>query len=69
MPSSQSPLKGLSVREDPHGSRALHMKSKKERYECIANFYFSMEAFVKFEQHSKYNGYILNVTRTDGVAM
>jgi hypothetical protein len=70
MAQSSSPVKGLSVREDQQGSRALHSKTGKERYKCIANFYFTIKAFVKFPKaHSKYNGYIMNVQRTDGVSM
>ena len=64
-----SPLKSLSVREDQHGSRALHTKTGKQRYACISNFYFNIEAFVMYPEHCKFNGYILNVSRTDGVAM
>ena len=63
MAAPSSPVKNLSVREDASGSRALHTKTGKYKYACIANFYFSIEAFVKFSQHSKYNGYILNVCR------
>lgn len=63
------PLKSLSVREDASGSRALHTKTAKNKYLCQANFYFTVEAFVKFPVHNKYNGYILNVCRTDGVTM
>lgn len=65
-----SPIKGLSVREDQQGSRALHAKTGKERYKSIANFYFTIKAFVKFPQEqSRFNGYILTVHRTDGVYM
>ena len=65
------PIKGISVREDQFGSRALHFKAGKQRYRCIANFYFVIDCFVKFESCvcKKYNGYVLNVRRTDGVAM
>ena len=53
-------IKALSIREDQQGSRALHSKTGKERYKCIANFYITMKAFVKFRQvHSRFNGYIL----------
>lgn len=65
-----SPIKGLSVREDQQGSRALHAKTGKERYKSIANFYFTVKAFVRFPQvQSKFNGYILTVQRTDGICM
>ena len=65
-----SPIKSLSVREDQRGSRTLHFKTDKERYKCIANFYFTIKAFVKFPQlHNKFNGYLINVHRKDGVSM
>lgn len=67
---AESPVKKLSVREDQQGSRALHSKIESGRYKCIANFYFTVKAFVKFSQlHSRFNGYVLDVHRTDGVSM
>ena len=70
-PTPESPIKGISVREDQFGTRALHYKAGKQRYKCISNFYFIIDSFVKFasSHHKMYNGYILNVHRTDGVAM
>jgi hypothetical protein len=68
-PTLESPVKSISVREDQFGARALHYKAGKRRYRCIANFYFIIDSFVQFETCKKYNGYILNVHRTDGVAM
>jgi hypothetical protein len=66
----ESPAKSLSVREDSQGVKALHSKIEKGRYKCIANFYFTLKAFVKFgKDHIKYNGYLLDVHRTDGVSM
>jgi hypothetical protein len=68
---SGSPIKGLSVREDASGARALHTKVGKDRYRCISNFYFDLKAFVKFPciDHVKYNGFIAEVHRIDGVSM
>jgi hypothetical protein len=66
-----SPIKGLSVREDSSGHPAIHKKIGKNKYVCLANFFFRVEAFVKFPHaaHRKYNGYILFVQRVDGVSM
>lgn len=66
-----SPIKGLSVREDQAGAKALHVKTDKDRYKCISNFYFIIKAFVKFPEKdlTKFNGYILLVYRNDGVSM
>jgi ribosomal protein L35AE/L33A len=65
-----SPAKSLSVREDQRGVKALHSKIEKNRYKCVANFYFTIKAFVKFRKtHRKYNGYVLDVHRNDGVSM
>jgi hypothetical protein len=66
-----SPIRGLSVREDASGCPALHQKVGKNKYICLANFFFRIEAFVKFplKVHSRYNGYILFVQRVDGVSM
>ena len=70
MATTGSPIKGLSVREDQQGFRALHAKTGEERYKCIVNFYFTINAFVKFPvAQSKFNGYIINVQRTDEVSM
>jgi hypothetical protein len=68
---SQSPIKGLSVREDESGNRALHTKVQKNRYRCISNFYFDLKAFINFPciDHIKYNGFIVDVHRIDGVSM
>ncbi|CAB3985928.1 Hypothetical predicted protein [Paramuricea clavata] len=67
---SGSPIKGLPVREDDGGKRALHTKVAKDRYRCISNFYFDLKAFVKFPaDHNKYNGFIVVVHRIDGVSM
>jgi hypothetical protein len=69
-PTSPSPIKSLSVREDQQGSRALHSKTGKERYKCIANFYFTVKSFVKFPPHqNRFNGYLFDVHRKDGVSM
>ena len=51
------------MREDQHGSRTLHTKTAKQRYKCIANFHFIVDAFVKFPGCSKYNGFLINVHR------
>ncbi len=66
-----SPVKSLSVREDGSGNRALHTKVAKDRYRCISNFYFDLKAFVKFPgvDHVKYNGFLIDVYRVDGVSM
>lgn len=68
---SVSPIKGISVREDSEGNRALHTKAAKDRYNCISNFYFDQKAFVKFPSvdHAKYNGFIIDVHRIDRVSM
>ena len=68
--SGTSPRKSLSVREAGDGVRALQKKVEKDRYNPIANFYFTIYTFVKFSvAFKKLNGYILNVHRTDGVWM
>ena len=69
--SGSSPIKGISVREDQAGSRALHVKTDTNRYKCISNFYFHIKAFVKFGKKdlTRFNGYILTVHRNDGVSM
>ena len=68
---AESPIKGLSVREDESGNRSLHTKLEKNRYSCISNFYFDLKAFVKFPSidHMKYSGFIVDVHRIDGVSM
>ena len=67
--SAPSPRKSLSVRAAA-GGRALHKKVEKGRYKPIANFYFTIDSFVKFPSaYKKFNGYGLNVHRTDGVSM
>ena len=68
-PTPESPVKSISVREDESGVRALHFKVGKRKYKCIANFYFVIECFIKFLVWKKYNGYIINVRRTDGASM
>jgi hypothetical protein len=68
--SSTSPRKSLSVREAGEGISCLHKKMEKDRYKPIANFYFTIEAFVKFPvAYRRFNGYILNVHRTDSNSM
>ena len=66
-----SPIKGLSVREDTSGCPAIHQKIGKNKYVCLANFFFGVNGFAKFplKVHSRYNGYILFVKRVDGVSM
>ena len=64
-----SPIKGISVREDQAGGRTLHVKTDNNGYKSVSNFYFEIKAFVKFEdkEHTKFNGYVLDVIRDDGV--
>ena len=67
-----TPIKGLAVREDvDSGARALHTKVSKDKYRCVSNFYFELKAFVNFpsSDHVKFNGFIVDVHRTDGVSM
>jgi hypothetical protein len=70
--SMTSPMKSLSVREDQDGARAIHSKVSKDKYKCVSNFYFTIKACVKFPvilNLARYNGWILNVHRTDNVSM
>jgi hypothetical protein len=63
-----SPIKSLSVQEDSSGCPALHKKVGKNKYVCLANFFFRVDAFLKFPHaaHTRYNGYILFVQHVDG---
>ena len=49
----------------------LHVKTDNNRYTSIANFFFVIKAFVRFREKdlTHFNGYILNVTRNDGVSI
>lgn len=70
MAQKTSPVKSISVRQDPGGKRAMHMKQKEEKYVSIANFHFDVEHFVEFPKHfNRYNCFVLEVHRTDGTSM
>ena len=70
MAANKSPLKSISVREDGEGKRALHVKQKEKRYKSVANFHFSVVSFMDFPpMFRRYNGYLLDVHRVDGVNM
>ena len=67
---SPSPKKSLSVRSDSDGRRSIHIKCSQNLYKSVANFYFCIKYFIIFNDNmSKYNGYILDVERRDGVKM
>lgn len=68
--SGSSPVKSISVREDKDGKRALHLKQNEKKYRSVANFHFSVMTFIEFPSHlRRYNGYLLDVHRVDGVSM
>ncbi|CAB4020744.1 Hypothetical predicted protein, partial [Paramuricea clavata] len=68
--SSPSPKKSLSVRTDRDRRTSIHSKIGENSYKSVANFYFKMKYFIRFPDHlSRYNGYILDVERKDGVKM
>jgi len=70
MAMNTSPVKSISVREDIDGKRAMHIKQKEKKYVSIANFHFDVLFFVEFPaRFSKYNGYLLDVHRKDGISM
>ena len=65
-----SPLKSLSVREDSEGKRSFHVKSGENAYKSVANFHFKIVGFVNFPQELHiFNGYLLDVHRSDGENM
>lgn len=67
---SPSPKKSLSVRCDADGRLSIHMKYNQNLYKSVANFCFHIKNFVIFNDNvSKYNGYLLDVERRDGVKM
>ncbi len=69
---ANSPIKGVSVREGKDGASTLHVKTdNNNQYASIANLYFVIKAFVRFPEGdlTHFNGYILNVNRSDGVSM
>ena len=70
MAEKSSPLKSISVRDDGEGKRAMHIKQKEKKYVSIANFHFQLLYFVEFPaRFTKYNGYVLDVHRRDGISM
>ena len=46
------PIKGLSVREDTSGCPAIHQKIGKNKYVCLANFFFPRGWFCKVSTQS-----------------
>ena len=70
MAEKTSPVKSISVRDDGEGKRAMHIKQKEKKYVSIANFHFQLLHFVEFPaRFTKYNGYLLDVHRRDGISM
>ena len=59
-----SPLKSLSIREGAEGY-SIHKNFKKGTYKSIADFWFNIDCFVKFEEVN-FSGYIFDVHKKMG---
>jgi hypothetical protein len=67
---NSSPMKSLSVRQNQDGKRSLHVKRGDNSYKSISNFHFLISCFVEFpKEFQRYNGYLVDVQRMDGVQM
>lgn len=62
-----SPKKSLSFRRDADGVICIHKKVKQGRYKSVADFWFEIKDFVKFEGelHAS-SGYIFKVHKSMG---
>lgn len=67
---NESPKKSLSIRANTEGKRLFHVKKSNTKYVPVSNFSFRIVSFIEFEPAlSKYNGYLLDVQRSDGARM
>lgn len=62
-----SPVKSLSFKKAADGSFSMHKKVKRGNYKSVADFWFDIEGFVKFQGAlNKQSGYIFQVHKTLG---